>query len=367
MTRAGSSGLWLFSRRADLLAFGGSALLSLVMLVIGHEAGVLPGATPGWAWVPAVLLVDVAHVWSTAFRTYFDRKERTRRPVLYTVVPIACFAVAFAVCRVSEQLFWRALAYLAILHFVRQQAGWVMLYRARAGERRGGLSHAIDMAAIYAATLGPLAFWHAHLPRRFDWFVPGDIMAMPRAAFLPVAGLAVAALVVWAVYTCIMHASGRARAIPGKVLVILTTALTWTLGMVVFDSDYAFTVTNVFAHGIPYVCLVFFYQRKVEAVRGEARSVLMKSIFAFASVLFFLAYVEELFWDRGVYHERPWLFGEAADDLSGLRSLLVPLLSLPQLTHYVLDGFIWRRAKNPVLARMWEPEKLADGDSELPT
>ena len=26
---------------------------------------------------------------------------------------------------------------------------------------------------------------------------------------------------------------------------------------------------------------------------------------------------------------------------------LVPLLALPQLTHYVLDGFIWRRKSNP--------------------
>jgi len=24
----------------------------------------------------------------------------------------------------------------------------------------------------------------------------------------------------------------------------------------------------------------------------------------------------------------------------------VPLLALPQLTHYVLDGFVWRRAGN---------------------
>lgn len=361
-------GAWLFSRNVDLLVFGGSALVSLVMLGIGHAAGVLSGATPGWAWVPAVLLVDVAHVWSTAFRTYFDRKERQRRPVLYTLVPVLSFVVAFGVCRVSEQLFWRALAYMAILHFLRQQAGWVLLYRARAGERRGDLSHVLDTAAIYAATLGPLAYWHAHLPRRFDWFVPGDIVELPRATFLPVAVLAIGAFVAWAAHTCILHLSGRRRASPGKVLVILTTALTWTLGIVVFDSDYAFTVTNVFAHGIPYVCLVFFYQRRVEEVRAEPRSLLMKSVFAFVSVLFLLAYAEELLWDRGVYHERPWLFGDAPDDLGGLRSVLVPLLSLPQLTHYVLDGFIWRRAKNPLLARMWDApvaRSSADRDADL--
>jgi len=30
---------------------------------------------------------------------------------------------------------------------------------------------------------------------------------------------------------------------------------------------------------------------------------------------------------------------------SAARTLLVPLLAVPQLTHYVLDGFVWRRAR----------------------
>jgi len=31
---------------------------------------------------------------------------------------------------------------------------------------------------------------------------------------------------------------------------------------------------------------------------------------------------------------------------SAARTLLVPLLAVPQLTHYVLDGFVWRAAAN---------------------
>ena len=34
----------------------------------------------------------------------------------------------------GELVFWRALAYLAVFHFVRQQYGWMALYRARMGE-----------------------------------------------------------------------------------------------------------------------------------------------------------------------------------------------------------------------------------------
>ena len=34
----------------------------------------------------------------------------------------------------------------------------------------------------------------------------------------------------------------------------------------------------------------------------------------------------------------------------GALALLVPLLALPQATHYLLDGFIWRSKENPKLA-----------------
>src|SRR5438093_3967012 len=66
---------WLFSARTDLTVFLGRALVSLLALWIGARAGVLYSETPDWAWVPAGLLIDVAHVWSTSFRVYLDTDE----------------------------------------------------------------------------------------------------------------------------------------------------------------------------------------------------------------------------------------------------------------------------------------------------
>ena len=71
-------------------------------------------------------------------------------------------------------VFWRCLAYLAAFHFVRQQYGFMMLYGRRERQRRW-----IDQAAIYAATLYPLAWWHLH-PRHFDWFIAGDFFTFRR-------------------------------------------------------------------------------------------------------------------------------------------------------------------------------------------
>src|ERR1044071_681100 len=175
---APQSSWWLFSPRVDVCVFGGSARVSLLLLWVGARAGVLEGDSPDWAWVPAVLLVDVAHVYATAFRVYFDREELKRRLSLYVLAPSSALAVSVALYSESEALFWRALAYLAVFHFVRQQYGWVALYRARAGER-GRAGWCVDAAAVYMATLYPLAYWHAHLPRRFWWFLPGDFAGLP--------------------------------------------------------------------------------------------------------------------------------------------------------------------------------------------
>ncbi|HWP43321.1 MAG TPA: hypothetical protein VNO14_08815, partial [Blastocatellia bacterium] len=44
--------VWLFSAPIDLSVFLGSAVVSLLALWIGAQAGVLHDETPDWAWVP---------------------------------------------------------------------------------------------------------------------------------------------------------------------------------------------------------------------------------------------------------------------------------------------------------------------------
>ena len=72
---------------------------------------------------------------------------------------------------------------------MRQQYGWVALYRRRLGAATR-LDRVLDDAAIYSATLYPLLYWHAHLPREFEWFIEGDfIPGLPprrRPVLLPV-------------------------------------------------------------------------------------------------------------------------------------------------------------------------------------
>ena len=340
---------WLFSASTDLTVFLGSAGVSLLALWVGARAGVLYSETPDWSWVPAVLLIDVSHVWSTSFRVYLDTDELKRRPWLYSLVPVLGLAIGIALYSEGELVFWRALAYLAVFHFVRQQYGWVALYRVRAGER-DALGKWIDTVAIYAATLYPLIYWHTHLPRRFWWFLTNDFTTMPsmiERIAAPIYWLALGLYAFKSLYLWLVKREGN----PGKDIVDVTTALCWYIGIVGYNSDYAFTVTNVVIHGVPYFALIYWYSRtrmKQTSGRGVYR------IFAHGPAIFLvtlwaIAYIEEMFWDRGVWQDRSWLFGSPWE-VGTLKLVLVPLLALPQLVHYVLDGFIWRRKNNPDFA-----------------
>ncbi len=334
---------WLFSPAVDLLTFTGSAALALVLVAVGFQFGLIQRDTPEWAWVTAVLLIDVAHVYATGFRVYFDRGELRRRPWLYSMAPLLSFAIGLAVYSESSDIFWRLLAYLAVFHFVRQQYGWIALYRAK-GNETDAAGKWVDTVAIYLATLYPLIYWHAHLPRRFWWFVPDDFVAAPvwleRVCF-PVYCGAMATYFGRSLFQGVRHGHWN----PGKDLVVLTTAVCWYVGIVSLNSDYAFTVTNVIIHGVPYMVLVYRMQKPDHDATRSASSTAWIRVARFVGLIWLLAYAEELIWDKAIWGERAWLFGSSWGQLPW-RGWLVPLLAVPQITHYILDGFIWRRRSN---------------------
>ncbi len=338
---------WLFSARVDLGVFLGSAVFSFALLGVGAAMGILHSDSPEWIWVPAVLLIDVAHVWSTIFRVYLDTGERRRRALLYWTIPLVAYAGGVLIYSFGAIWFWRTAAYLAVYHFIRQQYGWVALYRRR-GQETAEIDRVLDTITIYAVTVYPLIYWHAHLPQKYWWFVPQDF-----AAALPSWVAAVCAPLYWLI---VVSYFGRALYRhfvlkvhnPGKDIVVTTTALCWYLGIVTFNSDYAFTVTNVIIHGVPYFALVYAFGRKrIAAGHGGGIRLLAYGPLAFLAVLVALAYGEEFLWDRLIWHDRPWLFGDGWSWGRAAESFLVPLLALPQLTHYLLDGFVWRRGTNP--------------------
>lgn len=352
--------VWLWGQETDLLVFGGSAVVALLAVLWARYSGVAQsGVFPEWAFIVFILMIDVAHVYATLFRTYLDGSELRRHPARYYGVPIVLFAVLGSTHWLSSAWFWTGLAYAAVFHFVRQQAGWVSLYRKLACQ--GLLDKCIDNFAIYLATLYPLIHWHANLDdRRFSWLVAGDFIAFtwsPRVvdAVSTMWALSLAVFTFRQLYLGVVGAGW----LWGKSLLVATTAVCWFVGIVATNSDFEFTVTNVIIHGIPYFVLLWRYRimRRTMVSAGDdntrpPRDRRQGGLVIFLVTLVTLALLEETLWDRFVYHERSWLLGWVFDvELSSaLLHVGVALLALPQATHYVLDGIVWRRQDTTRLA-----------------
>lgn len=358
-----------------LLCLPAFASTAMAFLVGRSGAAVSVGA-----WFFLVVAVDVAHVYATLFRTYWNPVERGRQGGLLWVVPAACWALGVLLFAMGPHWFWRVFAYVAVFHFVRQQYGFLRLYSREdtVDERRWAW---LDATVLYLSAIWPLLYWHAHLPRAFHWFVDGDFVE----GLSPSVAVAVGALYLVAVIAYALKESLLRRQKIGinwpKQLILSGTALSWGVGIVALDGDLAFTLTNVLSHGIPYLGLTWIYGRRqrekspdVSAVPGIPR-LTFGTLFAawawplFLAILVALAYVEEGFWDALVWREREALFAPfrwafESVDTSSWQVWVVPLLALPQATHYVLDGFIWRLrdAKAPWFSVLF-PSRPSVGES----
>lgn len=344
---------WLHSATLDSCFILAPPLIATALAVWFHEVVHQNNISP-WAWVLLIVGIDVAHVYSTLFRSYWNPEDMQARRPLFTAVPILGWVVGTVLYSMGAEVFWRVLAYLAVFHFVRQQYGFIMLYVRQEPPTSTSLRW-IDKGAIYLATVYPLLYWHSHLPRPFHWFVEGDFVALPWPILSALAGVAYGLFLLLYVAKELIAGVQLGYVNIPKNLVFAGTALSWYVGIVWCEGDLAFTATNVVAHGIPYMALVWVYGRRREmaSASGSRWSVVpIRSLFSpravplYIGILVVMAFLEEGLWDALVWREHPGVFSwfGTLPHITTETTLvwLVPLLALPQITHYVLDGFIWR-------------------------
>ncbi|MGL1889480.1 MAG: hypothetical protein OCD76_23400 [Reichenbachiella sp.] len=360
-TNSNSPQIWLFSKGQDLLLLGLPIWLCW-LICFALPPSLLEQEIPLWAWVIVVLGIDVGHVWSTLFRTYLDRDEIHYHKRILKTAPVIGFALCFLVAYFSTEWFWTLLAYLALYHFIKQQYGFMKLYQAKYG-RLLVKKLVSDEFAIYWSMLGPVVFWHLSDDRAFSWFMAGDFFSIDMVAwpsetvtiFYQIGFVIYFGLITfWLAEEIWIHIKNKKTFPLGKWLWVLTTVFNWFLGIAYFNSDLAFTLTNVVAHGIPYFVLLLVYvQRKNKISPGNklSRSGMKYGVLVVITVLL-LAFFEEYLWDMFLYGDNYAFFESIIHYPFELlqsplsQALALALLSLPQVTHYILDGYIWKANKN---------------------
>ncbi|MDH5490656.1 MAG: hypothetical protein OEY14_01655 [Myxococcales bacterium] len=360
--RAPGARRWIVSARFDLWILGLPLIASILSLA---TLGVEGEEIPLWAFLSLIVAFDVAHVWATLYLTYLDGRVVRARPwLLWLPLPLS-FLIAYRLHAHSASLFWTLLAYVAIYHFIKQQWGFIALYKARARER-SRFDYALDRLTLWAGALGPVMLWHASPARQFDWFNAGEsfIGTIPEA-LRP--DLLIAMGGIGATYL-IRQLTLWARGVPlnvGKNLWMASAWLSWSIGIGLSDHPLVSAAFLNLFHGIPFLALVWYRSHRNAAIRPpqDRRGIFLRWItrrrrwLIFYALVLLPAILEETLWDGlvwRVYLPELLSLGPASEDQIGL-SFWIALLSLPQIVHYFLDAFIWKLdGSNPDLREALE-------------
>lgn len=334
---------WIKNWKYDLAWIIGPAMVVVVVALLLPNSTVATLENHSISWLFLVLMVDVAHVYSTLFKTYFQPEAIQRWRSWLMGIPPVVWILGMALYSFGPMVFWRCMAYLAVYHFVKQQYGFLRIYGRNEGN---SFFKTLDTISIYAATFGAVLYWFFNGKKSFHWFMENDFLYFNQPKIAATIGwICLGIGMIWAVSLWIRYRKTSLFNLP-KCLLMLGSGLSWWIGIVWTNSDLVFTALNVIAHGIPYMALI-----RVGIVNNPVTRVWIRrgGILVFLGVIWAFAYVEEFLWDGFIWREHFDLFpaAEKLEDLSrsGLAMVIVPLLSVPQLTHYVLDGVIWKRRK----------------------
>lgn len=306
---------WILGPQADRYLFIGPILFALVASnTLAYNSFYF---TAVWIFIGTF---DAAHVMATTPALLNRMYGRRLSKFIFWAILILIPPFIFALYSYSTALFISLLAYLALFHICRQQHGWVMVSRARFGEKQGRIFDSLELLNIVIA---PIIWWHSPYSNiAHTYFFKGDLVLE-----LP-AQLAQAALIIHFAYHAfyIWHFFARTERNYGKAFLFLTTWIWFFGGLVIDNEGTFFWITLILSHGLPYIYLssktLKTQVKGFESIKMQYRWV------AFGIFLLATAAAWALTLPPG----------------KGAHVLHNPLVWSPLILHYVYDGFIWRKS-----------------------
>lgn len=344
---------WIISPLFDFIFFL-SLPFFIILFVLVYPINIDSDIFSPYVWIFAVVGVDVSHVYSTLFRTYWDKEVWKQHKAFLLFLPFLLWLIGIFVYSIHALFFWRLLAYIAVYHFIKQQIGFLKIYQ-RSDDRSSILVQS-EILVVYIITITSMVYWHVTPDRAFQWFVQDDFLLF-NIPILSTLCFWIPLILFFVYLISVIYEFLKTKRINyPTLLLIIGTGISWYLGIVVFNSDVVFTLLNVLPHGIPYIALiaVVLYRKQKKGVVYNWVRLLFKYSWAplFIIILVFFAYVEEWIWDAFVWNEHSIVFPSVSFKAPSFFKSekfyvwIIPLLSLPQFTHYILDGYIWKNHKD---------------------
>lgn len=340
---------WIRSRNFDLLWFIAPMALPPLLIwffpsdfIHQQEVQIFP-----WSWIIIVLFVDVAHVYSTVYKTYFKPSSWKKYGTAMRMLPVIIWLVGMLCYSIHPLFFWSLVAYFAVFHFIRQQYGFFKLY-SRGVEIPKTRMRLLSFC-IYSSMIVPLLMWHCLGQRNFNWMMEGDFLLVGLPALMPFLTVLYVLIAVFYIYLEVQEFKRTGRRFTARILLTLATGFSYYVSMVATNNDFMFTLINVLGHGIPYFGLVWHSERI-----QKPQTKLLSLVFSkwgwslFFLILLAMSYVEEGMWDVFIWRENTTSFGWLYNwfqqtETKSMQAIIASVLIIPQIVHYILDGWIWKR------------------------
>jgi hypothetical protein len=324
----------LFSRTIDFWAFTSFIPLYAVYILIQILGIKLPDSPPAEFYLLGWVLVDGSHVYSTLYITYMDREVRSKLKWHLILVPALIFMTALILAGIGERkIFVHIIAYAAAIHFIRQEFGWMKI-ATRLDHLAPHWLSTIDKLTSYVMTITPV-IWFLRQSQEGFWYQKGDLFRFPDwfshwalAIFWPT--------VILFLLTNAYHSYKTKTFNLSKALIFLNTFFGWYVPKVLINHPYLSLWLVIFHHGLPYYIIVFKTERLSQKYSwlntlGKFKYPLMYLVCAAIFYFFLKSHsnraIHASFRSLGIW----------------MSALLYAYAVTPQFTHFVLDGFIWKR------------------------
>lgn len=338
---------WIFSAKNDFLLFILPLAIGL-LIVFGLDVSdwgpshlLNIGGTLIYIRVTLIewlftALIDMPHAFSTGYRIFSDPAQLRKQSSLFIGLPILVILTLIFAFRASEFWTFRVITYLNIYHLMKQQYGWI-----RYSEIKSNLIHKVSKRLlsfmIYNFTLVPILLWHFNpaAQNRVGWIFQNDLLTYPSENIYSILMIFHWTLNVFFILKIIYHLSKGYSISMGQLIVLGSTWFAWYGGIVLKIGGDETMLIDIL-HVVPYLGLTFFVYKK--------------QIFEIKKTRFISFYFPLMI--MGLIGTSLYTFLTSQYD-NTLGLIVLSCLSGISVTHYILDGYIWRLNQKNTAVEKW--------------
>ncbi len=338
---------WIFGAdRKDIWIFGYPVLLGLLIIVyLSRSIEPIDPYTvtnsvqllkPGIFFLIFSVFFDFPHILSSFLRIVLDQEDFQRRKKLFIGIPLLCFFSVGVLATVSKQWAIMGITYVNMFHRMKQDLGWVM-YSRRMAQESDRVSYYLDRSLVYLLTLFPLIYLHM-LPEDSGWWLfPGDLAFRLSGDYINLLKFFFWGAIAGYFVIFLLRIKKGSLINLNKIYLMTLICIAWYVGIVHFNGA---TWMIDLLHAFPYLMLIFYFgKNKWQGAQGLRGRLFVGP----SAVLLYLGLVALAY-----LYSRPQAY--LTIPKLPFQGWIFAAMVLPSVTHYVLDGFLWKVGKsNPDL------------------